>query len=276
MKKLVSILSLLTIVLTSCSGSDDSGEQVELLNFPRKTIDYYQDSGSTIGSRTGTFQYNGDKLNEIFYNAAQKKVFTYTGDLITKVEFYEASVVRYIENFNYSNGKLSSYDKFDLLTNRNESIAYTHQSDGTVTYQKLIYSTSVSNPTETITGTLFFQNGNLVKDDYVYTFNNSSTNEINYVERLFQYDSKINPYKNIKGFSLLLPWVNEMNINNLILDYSYVDAFMNGVLFSSYVVAKEFDLQYDERQFPIRFDYYTNEDLGGNTLYLTRITNVEY
>lgn len=269
-------MSLLTIVLSSCSGNDDSGEQVELLNFPRKTIDYYQDSGNTIGSRTGTFQYNGDKLNEIFYNAAQRKVFTYTGDFITKVEFYEAGVVRFIENFSYNNGKLIVYEKFDLLTNRNENIAYTHQPDGTVTYQKLIYNTSISNPTETMTGTLFFQNGNLVKDDYVYTFNNSSTNEINYIERILQYDSKINPYKNIKGFSLLLPWVNEMNTNNLILDYSYVDAFMNSVLLSSYIVAKEYGLQYDERQFPISFDYYTNEDLGGNTLYLTRITAVEY
>ena len=276
MKKLVSILSLLTIVLTSCSGSDDSEGQVALLNFPSKTIDYYQDSGNTVGSREGTFNYNGDKLNEIFYNASQRKVFTYTGDFITKVEFYEASVVRFIENFSYNNGKLSIYEKFDLLTNRNENIVYTHQADGTITYQKLIYTSSVSNPTETITGTLFFESGNLVKDDYVYTFNNTSTNEINYIERILQYDSKINPYKNIKGFSLLLPWINEINTNNLILDYSYVEAFMNGVQFTNYVIAKEYELQYDDRQFPTRFDYYTNEELGGNTLYLTRITNVTY
>jgi len=276
MKKLVSILSLLTVVLSSCSGSDDSGEQAELLNFPRKTIDFYQDSGNTIGSREGTFNYNGDKLNEIFYNASQRKVFTYTGDFITKVEFYEAGVIRFVENFSYDNGKLNTYDKFDLLTNRNENIAYTHQADGTVTYQKIIYSNSISNPSETLTGTLFFDNGNLVEDDFSYVFNNSSSNEINNIDRFYEYDTKINPYKNIKGFSLLLPWINEMNINNLILDYSYVDAYMNGVLFTSYVIAKEYILEYDERQFPIRFDYYNNEDLGGNTLYLTRITNIEY
>jgi hypothetical protein len=269
MKKLVSILSLLTIVLTSCSGSDDSAEQVELLNFPRKTIDYYQDSGSTIGSRTGTFNYNGNKLNEIFYNAAQRKVFT-------KVEFYEASALRFVENFSYSNGKLVTFDKFDLLTNRNENVVYTHQANGTISYIKLIYSSSISNPSETLTGTLFFENGNLVEDEYSHLINNSSTNEVNYIDRLYQFDNKINPYKNIEGFSLLLPWINEINANNLILDYSYVDAYMNGVLYTSYVIAKEYELQYDERQFPIQFDYYTNEDLGGNTLYLTRITDIEY
>jgi hypothetical protein len=276
MKKLVSILSLLAIVLTSCSEEINAPAPVELLNFPSKTIDYYQDSGSTIGSREGIFIYNGNKLNEIFYNASQRKVFTYTGDFITKVESYEADVIRFVENFAYSNGKLSVYDKLDLLTNRNENITYVHQSDGTVTYQKLIYSSSVSNPTETINGTLWFENGNLTKNDYVYTFNNSSTNEINYVERLLEYDNKINPYKNIQGYSLLLPWINEINTNNLISDYSYIDAFMNGVMYTSYIIAKEYTLQYDERQFPIRFDYYTNEDLGGNTLYLTRITAVEY
>nr|WP_294774150.1 hypothetical protein [uncultured Flavobacterium sp.] len=276
MKKIVSILSLLALVLTSCSEDINAPAPVELLNFPSKTIDYYQDSGNTIGSREGIFIYNGNKLNEIFYNASQKKVFTYTGDFITKVESYEADVIRFVENFGYSNGKLSVYDKFDLLTNRNENISYVHQADGTVTYQKLIYSSSISNPTETINGTLLFENGNLTKDDYVYTFNNSSTNEINYVERLFDYDAKINPYKNIQGYSLLLPWVNEINTNNLVSDYSYIDAYMNGVMYTSYIIAKEYALQYDERQFPTRFDYYTNEELGGNTLYLTRITAVQY
>ncbi|MBF6640507.1 hypothetical protein IVB69_03355 [Flavobacterium sp. J49] len=276
MKKLISILSLLTVVLTSCSGSDDSAEQVELLNFPRKTIDYYQDSGNTIGSREGTFNYNDNKLNEIFYNAAQRKVFTYTGDFITKVEFYEANALRFVENFSYNNGKLVTFDKFDVLTNRNENTVYTHQTDGTVDYIKLIYSSSISNPSETLSGTLFFENGNLVEDVYSHVINNSSTNEINYIDRFYEYDTKINPYKNIKGFSLLIPWINEMNTNNLVLDYSYVDAYMNGVLFTNYVIAKEYVLEYDERQFPIRFDYYTNEDLGGNTLYLIRITDIEY
>jgi hypothetical protein len=63
-----------------------------------------------------------------------KTLYYYTGDLITKIEYIQASAIRFSDQFTYENSKLTNYLRTDLLTGRNTAIDYVHNNDGTINY----------------------------------------------------------------------------------------------------------------------------------------------
>jgi hypothetical protein len=264
----------LSILFVVAGCSDGTGDPVEAnpLGLPKVSSELYQD-GSSVGDLHGKFKYDGNRLLEIYYNTTQKKVFTYTGDVITKMEHYQAGVIRFEHTYTYQDGKLIEYHNDDKLTGNADVITYTHNLDGTVSY---VHANDFNGtPNWEKVGTLTFVNGNIVEDVAEFSFYNV-TDEYNLLVNVLEYNDKANPYKNILGYSSLLNLKGVMGNENIISDYTYSTSYKNGVQYAEGVTGKEYEFAYDKKNRTIQIDRYSNEDGGGEVLYLDRIYKFEY
>lgn len=265
-------LFFLFVVLSSCH--DESPEPVDsnALGLPMTISELYQD-GNQVGDLNGKVTYTGNKLVEIFYNASQKKVFTYTDNWITKIEHYQDGIIRFTHSYTYDNGKLIGYDNQDALTGNNDHIVYTHNHDGTIAYEQ-IFSLG-DTPSWKKEGILTFENDNLVEDIAEFNFY-CITDEYNLLVNLLVYDDKPNPYKNIAGYSALLNLKGTIGNQNIITDYTYSTSFKNGVQFAESITGKEYEFEYDKNGRTTQIDRYSNEDIGGGVMFLDRIFKFKY
>ncbi len=136
MKKIILTLSFATLLLTSCSGSDDAPTPTSGGTMPSKIVTTF----STGQISTSTFTYSGNKIieeNIVPSSDFSKVKYTYTGDNITKIEIFSGSNFSPAGGFNltYENGKQKTSTEIaqagyngDL---RKETFAY--NADGTVT-----------------------------------------------------------------------------------------------------------------------------------------------
>lgn len=260
-------------LLAGCADNEDVNPVDDnLLGLPQVITELYPD-GSNTGELKGKFTYNGARLLEIYYNPSQKKVFTYTGDVITKIEHYQNSEVRFEHTYTYSDGKLTKYENNDLLTGNHDIITYQHQEDGTITY--LHVSNLGGAPNWQKEGILTFENGNLVEDVAEFTFSNVS-NEYNIIINLIEYNDKVNPFKNILGYSSLLNLKGTIGNENIITDYTYTSSYKNEVQYAESITGKEYEFTYDKINRTTQIDRFSNEEIGGEILYLDRIFKIEY
>ena len=231
MKKL--FLALLALFLISCSSSDSSSNSVTTDSvLIKKTIQ--TTTGSTENPIINNFTYNGNKLNTITSNEGMIQKFFYTGDLITRLEWYvDNSGIAIVFVYTYNdNGKLTNMTRTDNLVSQAFRIAYTHNADGTITLNQ--YS-RIDNSPEEFDGLskYFMTSTNEIerKEDY----NAAKTLVTN--TTTFIYDAKNNPFKNILGWNKLLLESGGFYTNVT----SIVD--INGTQTSSY--------QYNDHDFPI-------------------------
>lgn len=274
-KSSIVVIGLLLFTLLSLSSCDDASSDpadTNTLGLPKTISELYQD-GSQVGNLNGKVTYDGSKIVQIYYNDAQKKVFTYTGEFITNIEDYQAGVVRFEHTYTYDNGKLIEYDSQDLLTGNNDHITYTHNTDGTISYIQ-IFSFSGRQDWKK-EGLLTFENQNLVQDVAEFSFYGIS-DEYNLIVNVLEYNDKQNPFKNISGYSLLLNLKGTIGNENIISDYTYSTSFKNGVQYAESITGKEYEFTYDKNDRTIQIDRYTNENTGGDLLYLDRIFKFKY
>ncbi|AWM14229.1 hypothetical protein DI487_10445 [Flavobacterium sediminis] len=108
MKKLLALISASVLLLTSCS-SDDNKSSNSTGTLLSQIIETFDD-GSV---ETLSFVYNGNKIVRYSWDSSlqDETIFTYTGNLITKEEYFfdDGAGDSYSEVMNYeynSNGKL--------------------------------------------------------------------------------------------------------------------------------------------------------------------------
>ena len=190
MKKIILLLSAFALILNACS-SDDSPSQTPINQngvLVKKMIYTSQDEPQDSPyNTTVNFTYNGNKLVQGIDDDNYKSVFTYTGDLITKIESFDNNTLDSQDLFTYnSSGKLTEYRYLSFFDGYEHKYTYTYNLNGTVTVAEF-------------QGTI----GNTTGDSsYVYTYTNgelSSTDTNNYT-----YDSKNNPFKNVVGFQNIM------------------------------------------------------------------------
>ncbi|WP_298221132.1 hypothetical protein [Flavobacterium sp.] len=199
MKKLL-ILLLMTFLFYSCSSdsSSDSNPVATDSILIRRTIQ--TTSGSSQNAIINDFAYTGNKLNTITNSEGLVQKYFYTGDVITRMEWYvDNSGIPIIYDYTYTNGKLATMKKTDNLVDQEFRIVYTYNNDGTITTNN--YSRT-DNSGEEFDG----------QSKYFMT----TTNEIQRIEdyntagtqiastSTFVYDAKNNPFKNILGWGKLL------------------------------------------------------------------------
>ncbi len=193
-------LSFFLLTLFSCKN--DTEENSKLLTKVVET----QDDGT---SETILFSYNDSKIISMD-GTNERTDFTYTDGLITKtVLLYKSNQFRETIDYKYLDGKL-----IEVTSSENYKIKYIHNADRTVSYNKFSFD-SANRETKIYHGTLFFENGNLTKDNRF--FDNAAVGVISNEIRSFNYDNKKNPFKDITGYNRLLVQSQVVSSNNSVL-----------------------------------------------------------
>jgi hypothetical protein len=247
MKKLLGLLSASLLIFASCSSSDsNSSSNLVLL---RRTI---QTNVSDGIARTTIFSYDGNKIVSEVMDNQYKTIYIYTGNQITKQEYFEYANLIYTKTYTYNGDKLVSFFKTEPNILNGERRNYSYNTDGTVSYDLFVVDNVTKIETKTETGKIFFLNGNFVRED-IY----DSNGYLYY--KTFEYDSKSSPFKNILGFSLLLNNLDLISINNAVKSEDF--HVTNG---GSYGGSYTFIFNYNSNGYPI--EKTKTYSLGGQSI----------
>lgn len=151
------------------------------------------------------FSYNDKKITKIDYtifDGATRKgyfKFTYTGDLITKIQDYTADNVNlFTSTFTYTDGQLTSVVKEEIGKNKAERINFTHNATSSVTAERRI-GTSTEQNRIVENEVLFFTDNKLVK---------KVENGIVPSSTMYEYDRANNPFQNVVGMDKINAYLN--------------------------------------------------------------------
>lgn len=193
MKKIFFFLSLSAILFTACDGNDDltpydpNSSQGAIV----KKIIESDDSGATL---TINFSYNGNKIENFVDSDGDSGVFTYVGDALTRIDYYEGPTMVVSDIFSYNGaGKISSYLSIDNEADYATRTDYTHNADGTVSYSSF-WGSPLEQLNVALQGKYFFTGGEVSK---VETFDNG----VPLSSETYTYDDKNNPWKNVLGLN---------------------------------------------------------------------------
>ncbi len=190
---------LLVVLVTLCSCTNETIEQLPML---KRIVEVSEDGSST----NTTINYNGNKIVSIDKSDAFLE-FYYTGDLITKtVEIKKSNSYKNTLDYIYLDGKLTK-----ITSSENYTINYIHNSDGTISYEKLLKNAN-NLEIKIYHGILYFYTGNLIKDEQI--LDNTGNDILSKREISLQYDTKNNPLNNILGFGKLLNYQQLISLNN--------------------------------------------------------------
>lgn len=177
MKKIILSLCFIATTLISCSSDSDSSNNqlndvlVKKVVYTSITDDY---------TETVVYTYNGNKLVKGVYDDGSQEIFTYQGNLITKIELITDGELDTTETFSYdTNGRLTGYIFEEGPFTDEETFIY--NADGTIT-------STIGTGAAASVQTLYFQNDELLKIV-------RSARTYNYT-----YDSKNSPFRNVTGY----------------------------------------------------------------------------
>jgi hypothetical protein len=197
MKKILFLFSALSIVLLSSCSSDDNNSDggSSSTALPTKITLTTVDDGKS-GTLDYTFTYDGNKLKQIALSDASKYVYTYTDNLITKVELFKSSVLTSTDVYEYLNGKLVSKITTGVANSNKYKLTFVYNANGTVNVNEsaIVQGQEIKYDTTTL---YTFANGNIISTEYIDEDGDS--------EKITStYDNKKSPFANVTGLKLLL------------------------------------------------------------------------
>lgn len=206
MKKIFSLAAIALFMLTSCSSDDDSspvdnpGSGAILL---KKTIAADQDGNEL----TTDYAYDGNKLTNVTDSEGFKMNLFYENDLLVKIEYFENNILNQRDVYTYdANNRLATVIMMDLDEDWASKMLFTHNSNGTVSIED--YTGDLLEQTTLYgNGMVTYNNSNIVD----YTVTTTGGSEVN---RVYTFDSKNNPLKNIVSFDTFNLAYQEGGSNN--------------------------------------------------------------
>ncbi|WP_162126715.1 hypothetical protein [Flavobacterium phycosphaerae] len=182
------LLCLLFVLFQSCSSGDSSVPTGSIL--VKKIVET-----DPAGIFTFEYTYNGNKMVESVLSTTdyiRRGVYTYTGDLITKVEFFDISntlTERDIYTFDTDNRK-KSFVKLDYYNGTGTREIFTYNADGTIS--SISYSGDLNSQDIMVShNTITMSNGAISsREEDTGTIIKTFT---------YAYDTKNNPFKNVIG-----------------------------------------------------------------------------
>ncbi|MWB95114.1 hypothetical protein GON26_12145 [Flavobacterium sp. GA093] len=221
MKKILCLFGALALILTSCSSDDSSDDNGTVLLKKSITTD---SEGEKL---TRTYKYDGNKIVSMTNDSGEEGLYyTYTGNLITKIEFkFPDGTLEQVNTYEYdSKDRLVTFIRSEPLDELGSKEVYTYNADGTVSVKH--YSGDHESQTGLNgEGTIYFSNGEVSK---ILISNGTS--------RSYTYDDKNNPMKNVLGYDKI----------------AFEDSEASGVLHN---ILTETDLDYDELESSYSFTY---------------------
>jgi hypothetical protein len=231
-KNIFCVLSIFLLTLYSCSN--DTDDSIKLL---KKVVATSADGTSA----TTLFTYNGNKIVSI--DGVQKHVdFTYTDDLISKtVTLNKTNQLLETIEYTYVAGQLVRTKSPD-----NYIINYIHNSDGTISYEKLALN-SGNQEVKVYHGILYFQNENFINDERI--LDNTASGVLSKYSISFDYDSKHNPLFNVLGYKKLLDYNEAISSNNSLISTVIISTAKDEQIASSAKFYKN-SFAYDLENYP--------------------------
>ena len=232
MKKITLVFSVLFLILTSCSSNSEDTTTIDQDSILVRKYTF----GRNNLNITTNLIYNGNKVVSTNSTGGISEKFTYTGNLITKIEhfFYDDLDKRDAYTYN-SDGKLETFISLTPTMGNGKKVTFVYNSDGTTSFSKFIGNlTSQTNLQET--GKIFYENGEIIKIESIAGTTTTIQN--------FTYDEKNNPFKNCIGFSAIsfADFQVDGKSRNVLM-YSSSSSFNNFSATYSYT--------YDDNNFPI-------------------------
>lgn len=189
MQKLFVSLSILFLLLQSCSSSDGAPTPPDEILVKKIT------DTSSDGVFTSTYTYDGKKMMQFTFTApgsVSKVFYTYTGNLITKSESFNSSnTLTGANNYSYTDDRLSSFIRLNYISGKGWRVTYAYNPDGSIS-------------ATCHTGDL--NNQNTLASTTTITLSGGEMSSIIYVEgtstrtTTFTYDAKNDPFKNVIGW----------------------------------------------------------------------------
>lgn len=193
MKKLFCFVAIAATLISCDSGADltpydpNATLTTTLLNKIVET----DDDGVEI---TTEFNYNGYKIVNFVDSDGASGVFTYAGNIISKIDYYEGTTVSQTDLFTYNaQGQITSHTMQIPASDYATREDFTYNSDGTVSYTSWFGNLEAQTSPD-VPGKLFFSNGEVVKRE-TYIGSSLASSET------FTYDAKNNPMRNVIGLN---------------------------------------------------------------------------
>ena len=187
MKKLFYFLSFSAFLAVSCSSDGDSdSDNPSTGNRLSKEIEHFDD-GTSI---TYNYNYNGNKLASITDTEGETANFTYTGDLITNIKYYDQDGIYQEDFYSYNaSGQLIEFVMLSYGVDWGHRETFVYNTDGSITtthYQGDLELQIDQNNSGVLT---FLSNGEI--GAMTFTDDISST---------YTYDTMNNETKNVLGY----------------------------------------------------------------------------
>lgn len=248
MKKTL-FIALLAIFAWSCSRNDSSDDSSLIAGILPTKVSFIA-NGETFDY---LYQYDGKKLTEIQILGDGKMMFEYSGDNISKITgFRQNGTKKFVDVYAYSNNKLLKKTTTKTAINGANStnvVDYNWVDDNTLKGKTTINANF--NVTE-VDYLYNFIGGNLAKSKITQTSGNSSVIE----ESTYNYSSNHNPFRNIKGISVVLqgdavgPWFQYCVNSPLQVDNKSTSN--NGGSVNVNTDKVNYNLEFDTRKFPTK------------------------
>ncbi|MCF6132974.1 hypothetical protein [Flavobacterium wongokense] len=226
MKKILCILAFSSLLLTSCSSSDDDSSTTNESDvLVRKSVETYANDGSVV---TTNYTYNGRKAVKSEDSDGYYETYTYTGDLLTQIKYYNPDdELEQTETFTYNgSNQVTSYVRAEIMDDIGYKETYVYNGNGTVTSSN--YSGDATTQTDDVgSSTIHFSGSevSLIEMDlgaFITT-------------RTYTYDTKNEPFMNVTGFDKIAFVDSEaIGIHHNILTDSYTDFSGNIITTSTY------------------------------------------
>ena len=158
--------------------------------------------------------YNGTKLVKMTFTGGGYVTITYSGDLISTMEYFSSNKVSEQRNeYLYSSNKLTQRKLYSSNNKLEEISTLTYNSDGSITELQSTYNGG-SLPGATTTYKKYLDSvGNVIKQERF-------TNNVLFQTDYYTYDTKNSPYKNVTGIGITHIFGGEglFSVNNLLTE----------------------------------------------------------
>jgi len=211
MKKLLPF-ALALLIFSSCTKNDDDNTSKSLLL--KRSIEKTLEDGTF----TSDYEYSGNRItkitytNELYYPDGTYEVFNYKNDRLTTTEFFIANIFTERKTFEYNDkGKIISiYTEGDDPELADRTI-FSYNNDGTIKTEQYSISIEDEETLEELSSTsiLTLSNGNIIKNEVIYTTGEKMTTTSSY-------DSFNSPLKSAFANDVLVLSTLEGGPNNII------------------------------------------------------------
>lgn len=202
MKKIVCFLSFSVLALTSCNSGEDTTpydpNAIQSTTLLKRAVETFDDNTVV----TTEFNYDGFKITSFAANDNTSGSFTYSGNQITEIKYYDGTTLSETDLFTYNLlGQITTHVALQHDSDYAEKEVYTHNADGSVSFTAYSGSLTEQNNVD-YTGKLFFNNAGEVTKKETYAGGGTISSET------YTYDLYNNPLKNVIGLNTVFIYQN--------------------------------------------------------------------